>query len=344
MSSPSSASSQDSRQVDDSPRPSTHKWNHFEVRTLVCLIIKGEHLTSDDPMHIADLLNMALNPNPSRNNSSYRRDIPHDDIQHMLKRILSKKMHAVDVAERDTRPSVTRTKVNAFMRNLGFDGTKDEWMTGRKETMQVVGEKRQRRFMARKEHIALSPRTYDERHRRKMMIREPRARRLLHGWGIGASFWEEDSSEPNRPRTRSKSRESSSSGAAVTPNSNGRISYITDSSSAPSAGKEPSVHVSRRGDITQLSFGNTRANQMTPNPAVAAWGGGFGSAPIPTPTTFTPLSTSIMPAQMTPGSRYGYGGPGGFHTGPQQPHQSTGWQAGETWDGLPYSGFDQRRQ
>lgn len=199
MSSPSSSSSQDPHQVDNLPRhPSTHKWNHFEVRTLVCLIIKGEHLKSDDPLHIADQLNMALNPASTRKKPNYNRDIPHDDIQNMLRRILTKKMHAVDVAERDSRPTVTRAKVNAFMRSLGFDGSKDEWTTGRNEKMNVEGEKRQRRYMARKEGNRLSPRAHDERHRRRMMVRGPRARRLLRGWGIGASFWEEGKSSPLR--------------------------------------------------------------------------------------------------------------------------------------------------
>ncbi|KUI58818.1 hypothetical protein VP1G_06078 [Cytospora mali] len=339
MSPPSSASSQDTDQVDGPPRPSTHKWNHFEVRALICLVIKGEHLTTDDPMHIADKLNMALNPASSRRNPNYNRDIPHDEIQHMLKRILDKKMHAVDVSDRDTRPTITRTKVNAFMRSLGFDGSKDEWMMGRKEKMNMEGEKRQRRYTARKEG-AESPRALDERHRRRMMIRGPRARRLLRGWGIGASFWEGDTKGADRLETRSKSQDSRSSGTVFTPVSNGRISYITDTTPAPSNGKEPPFNSIRRNGVTHLAFDNARANPSTttPNPAVAAWGGGFAPAPM----AITPLSTSIMPAQMTPASRYGYGGPGGFHVGPQQPYQSSGWDEGEFWDSLPDSGIDQR--
>lgn len=190
MSPPSSDSSQDPHHVDDSPRPSSYKWNHFEVRTLVCLIIKGDHLNRKDPMHIADKLNMALNPGSSRKNPEYDRDIPHDEVQHMLNRILSKKMHALDVSERDFRPTITRTKVNAFVRSLGFDGSKEEWVTGRKDIIRVEGEKRQRRYMERKEGVKLSPRASDERARRNMMIRSPRAARLLYGWSIGASFWE----------------------------------------------------------------------------------------------------------------------------------------------------------
>lgn len=122
------------------------------------------------------------------------------------------------------------------------------------------------------------------------------------------------------------------------------MSYITDESLTPSTSKEDPINGSQRDGLTHTSINNTICNPpaMTPNPAVAAWGGGFGSAPMPVPMAATPLSSSIMPAQMTPASRYGYGGPGGFHVGPQQPYQSTGWNEDGSWSGLPYSGVDQR--
>lgn len=192
MSPLSGASSHSPDEEDGSPRPPSYKykWNHFEVRALVCLIIKGEHLKTDDPMHVSDKLNMALNPASMRKKPDYDRDIPHYEVQHMLKRILDKKLHAVDVSERDFRPTVTRTKLNAFMRSLGFDGSEDEWVTGRKEKMELEGEERQRRFMIRKEGMGMSPKARRERDRRRLMMRDPRARRLLQGWGMGASFWE----------------------------------------------------------------------------------------------------------------------------------------------------------
>lgn len=349
MSSLPTSSSQGSHQADDSPRrPFMHKWNHFEVRALVCLIIKGEHLASDDPMHVSDQLNLALNPAPSQHNKpNYGRDIPHDDVQNMLNRILNKKMHAVDVAERDSRGTVTRTKVSAFMRSLGFDGSKEEWAAGRKGFMGVEGEKRQRRYMARKEGARLSPRAEDERYRRRMLVRGPRVRRLLRGWGIGASFWDEGKSSPlhekhsyggvltclsplkdsnnaDRPRTRSKSSDLPSSRSATVATS--RSSRITNSFSTSSTGNEVHIKGSRHSGLTHTSINNTiDPSAMMPNPAVAAWGGGFGPSPMPIPMTSTPLSSSIMPVQMIAASRYGYGGPGGFHAGPQQPDQSTGW-------------------
>ncbi|KKY33309.1 hypothetical protein UCDDA912_g06684 [Diaporthe ampelina] len=130
----------------DSPEPEAPrtlwKWNHFEVRTLVCLIIKGEHKISKDPMYLTDKLNRALNPASSATQPAYSRDIPHADVQDILKRILCKKSHAVGFSERNYSSLVTRAKVNAFMRNLGFDGSKDEWNAGRNEEDRVENQRR----------------------------------------------------------------------------------------------------------------------------------------------------------------------------------------------------------
>ena len=139
--------------------------------------------------------------------------------------------------------------------------------------------------------------------------------------------------------TRSKSRESSSSGASFARASNGRISYITDRPSAPSTGNEAPVYGTRHDGATHPS----NPTAMTPNPSVAAWGVQFAPAPRPAPMAFTPLSSSIMPAQMTPSSRYGYSGPSGFHVGPQQPCQSTGWNGDDVWGSLPDTGVDRQR-
>lgn len=179
----------------DSPEPEAPrtfwKWNHFEVRTLVCLIIKGEHKITKDPMDLTDKLNRALNPASSGTQPAYSRDVPHAEVQAMLKRILSKKSHAVDLSDRNYSAPVTRAKINAFMRNLDFDGSKVEWEEGRDEVVRVQTQKRLVRFMVRKEGGRRSPRSRDERDRRRMLLRDPRAKRLLRGWGIGASFWED---------------------------------------------------------------------------------------------------------------------------------------------------------
>lgn len=143
----------------------------------------------------------------------------------------------------------------------------------------------------------------------------------------------------DRPRTKSNSRGSSSAEAISTSAISSRLSYITDTSSAPSNGTNSPAPAARHGGASYASFGSASAKQT-----VAAWGGGFAPNPRPAPMAITPLSSSIMPAQMTSASRYGYSGTGGFHAAPQQPYQSTGWKVGEAWGSVLDSGASQQRR
>lgn len=324
----------------DSPEPEeappSWKWNHFEVRTLACLIIKGEHKVSNDPMDLSDKLNHALNPSSSGGQPDYSRDVPHAEVQAMLKRILSKKLHAVDLSERDYTTPVTRTKLNAFMRNLGFDGSKDEWDRGRKRRVRVETQNRLVRYMVRKEGGRPSPRSLDERDRRRMLLREPRARRLLRGWGMGASFWEDGGFflfhhliykssmghtnphlEPkgeNHPLNRDEDRDLNPA----------RYSYNTNNVTFPPPGLPP-VH--------NGGFVNT------PNPrdSVAMWAGGFAStAATPQMGAVAPQSMPIMPgpdsAQQAPMPGHGaFGGFGSLNNLLQQPYQWTGGEQNGAW-------------
>lgn len=334
----------------DSPEPeepcAPWKWNHFEVRTLVCLIIKGEHKASKDPLDLTDKLNQALNPASSGNQPAYSRDVPHAEVQAMLKRILSKKSHAVDLSDRDSTATVTRTKLNAFMRNLGFEGSEKEWKQGRKQRVKVETQKRLVRYMVRKQGGRPSPRSREERDRRRMLLREPRARRLLHGWGIGASFWEDGKyflflhlihtfsmehadphSEPkgdNRPVKRDEGR--SPWPANVNP---ARYSYNIDNDPFLPTGFPPA----------RAPF---FANTPNPRDPVAMWAGGFASAAAtPQMGTIAPSSTEIMPgpyfAQQATMLDYGsYGGYGGFEnlSNPQQqPYQWAEEEQNRAWGG-----------
>ncbi|KAG8165898.1 hypothetical protein KVR01_004450 [Diaporthe batatas] len=291
MSSPEYSPSYDSAESDEAHGP--WKWNHFEVRTLVCLIIKGEHKVSKDPMHLTDKLNQALNPGSAGRNADYSRDVPLGEVQAMLKRILSKKSHAVDLCSRDySGTPVTRAKVNAFMRNLDFDGSKMEWVNGRKMKMHFETKKRLERYMVRKDGGRLSPRPREERDRRRMLLREPRARRLLNGWGIGASFWEDEPKTELRLMNRDPFRAThSSSGPRLMP-----------------IGRPP------MGIIDSINTPNARD-------PVAMWAGGFAStAATPQHGAVPPLSTLDMPGlnstQQLPmleyGGNGGHEGYGGF--------------------------------
>lgn len=197
--SPSSSSSSSSYEPPSPSHfvsPKAHKWDNFEVRTLICLIIKGEHrISPDDPMYLADRLNNALNPERATTDTAekiYGADIPMQDVQAMLRRIMSKKKHAIDISDRHKSNVVTKRKIAAFMRGLEyFDGSEEEWKVGgRRDRMLVERAKMRRRMMVRKEGGKLSPQEQEDRDRRLAMLRSPRAQRLLVGWGIGASFWE----------------------------------------------------------------------------------------------------------------------------------------------------------
>lgn len=193
-----------------------HKWTSFEVRTLVCLIIKGEHRVSH-PMDLADKLNTALYPPRQRGGggggggggdfsdgsstlADYDRDIPVADVEAMLARILAGKKHAVDLCARDPSSSlVTKKKISAFARSLDFDGGDEEWRAGgRGEKVAAAAAERAERARARatrERRGAGGPREEVvedgvEKDRRLKMIGSPRAHRLLVDWGMGASFWE----------------------------------------------------------------------------------------------------------------------------------------------------------
>lgn len=174
--------------------PKPHKWQSFEVRTLICLIIKGEHLDSEDPMDIADKLNNALNPGSATTQTAesiYGADIPVVDVNAMLQRILRKKRHAVDLSRRHPSAIVTKSKVAAFMRGLDFTGSEDEWIAEeRREKGGVERAMMRRRLLARKEGTMASRSELEDKNLRPNMLRSPRAQRLLVAWGIGGSFWE----------------------------------------------------------------------------------------------------------------------------------------------------------
>lgn len=192
---------------DDSAAQS-HKWTSFEVRTLICLIIKGEHRASEDPIDLADKLNTALSQ-PARPAAShyqeggrgesinttkkhnYDDDIAVAEVTAMLRRILAKRRHAVDLCERDPSGAVTRRKVRAFARSLDFGGGDDEWLAGgRREIVSAERAVALERLRARNEGRPASSGEVMERERRLEMLESPRAQRLLEEWGMGASFWE----------------------------------------------------------------------------------------------------------------------------------------------------------
>ncbi|KAJ4419341.1 hypothetical protein N0V82_005029 [Gnomoniopsis sp. IMI 355080] len=174
-----------------------YKWNSFEIRTLICLIIKGAHYDRKgpvDPMDFADKLNKALNPvnaTSERSKALFDRDIPVVDVQTMLRRILAKKSHAVDVVQRDPAATITKRQINAFIRQLDFDGGENEWADEhRREKILAERAEMQRQLNKRKEGRPMSPERWEEAQDRLRDIQSPRALKLLSNWGMGRTFFE----------------------------------------------------------------------------------------------------------------------------------------------------------
>lgn len=143
----------------------------------------------------------------------------------MLQRILSKKKHAVNLSDRHRTRIVTRSKVNAFMRSLDFEGSEAEWaVLGKKEEVNL---ERMGMRMKLDEEKNESQSQREEKEKRLDRM-SPRELRLLAGWGIGPTFWDgmfttkterlacasanqilllpTDVIEDNRPQSRGRSR------------------------------------------------------------------------------------------------------------------------------------------
>ncbi|KAJ4391748.1 hypothetical protein N0V93_005368 [Gnomoniopsis smithogilvyi] len=295
---------------------SEYKWNSFEIRTLICLIIKGAHYDSKgpvDPMDFADMLNKALNPvkaTTERSKALFDRDIPVDDVQKMLRRILAKKSHAIDVVLRDPAVAITKRQVNAFMRQLDFDGGENEWLDEhRREKVMVERAEMRRQLEKRTEGRPMSQERWEHGQERLRDVQSPRAQRLLSNWGIGRTFFEGELFQ-HRGRWNQTDRTSHATGSEpVRGRSSTRHDHplspgeITDVSSAttyngPNKGQgydDPFSTYNSYSKTGASVWDNTvqtpawgtpghtlRHLATTPNPPVGGWISGFAQ-PVPNP-------------------------------------------------------------
>lgn len=184
-----------------------HQWNSFEMRTLFCLIIKGEHQDRNGLLANIDLaskLNTALNPGKPTGKKAekmYARDIPVKDVGIMLRRVLDKKLHAVDVVSRSNARVVTRRQLRAFTRQLDFRGDAEEWaVTGRKAHVEREQAELKRRMDKHEDGRRISPERDADNRARKEEIEDYRAQRLIEDWRIGRSFYEGEFVVPLQPQ------------------------------------------------------------------------------------------------------------------------------------------------
>lgn len=292
------------------PDPSSeYKWNSFEIRTLVCLIIKGAHYDTKgpvDPMDFADKLNKALNPvkpTTERVKALLDRDIPVKDVQKMLRRILAKKRHAVDVVERNPAATITKRQVNAFMRQLDFDGGEEEWTVGhRRDKVMAERQEMRRQLNKRKDGRPVSQERWQDSQERLRDIQSPRAQRLLSNWSIGRTFFEGEvhqhrgrwtqadpsSRTPDTQTIRGRStsrRDRSASPGEITDVSgttynDAREGKGYDDPFGTYSGGSKKVHSFWDSTVQTPAWG-TPGHSMhhvaaTPNPPAGGWGGGFG--------------------------------------------------------------------
>lgn len=263
-------------------------------------------------MDFADKLNRALNPVKGvteRSKALFDRDIPVDDVQKMLRRILAKKRHAVDVAQRNPAATITKRQVNAFMRQLGFDGGENEWLDEhRRDKVMVERAEMRRQLNQRKEGRPMSRERWEASQERLRDIQSPRAQRLLSDWGMGRTFFEGElfqhrgrwtqtdrtshdiDSKPGRGRTSTRRGRSLSPGeitdiSGTTFNDpNGDKGYDDPFDTYNGRSKFGASHWD---NTVQTPAWGTPGNSLrhvaaTPNPPVGGWDGCFVQ-PAPTP-------------------------------------------------------------
>ncbi|CAJ2506170.1 Uu.00g003000.m01.CDS01 [Anthostomella pinea] len=161
---PATSSPRSPQQEHQQQKPKRRKqrtWNDFELTTALALICKGEHKappsqyrkrrytghtngdgSNDMIFSFATKLNEALNGAEPGN---YDRDIPVRDVRELLGALGRHRKGAMSFLERQGTPMVlTRTKKRVFMRELGFDGSMEEWVVGQRREM-VAKERETRR-------------------------------------------------------------------------------------------------------------------------------------------------------------------------------------------------------
>lgn len=257
-------------------------------------------------MDFADKLNKALNPvknTTERARALFDRDIPVNDVQKMLRRILAKKRHAIDVVERDPAAAITKRQVNAFMRQLDFDGGEEEWVIGhRREKVMAERLEMRRQLNKRKDGRPISQERWQDNQERLRDIQSPRAQRLLSNWSIGRTFFEGElyqhcgrwiqadrsshssGTEPIRGRSTTRRDRSASPGeitdiSGTTYNGTGEGKGYGDPFGTYNGGRKSGSSFS--DNTVQTPAWGTPGHSMhrvaaTPNPPAGGWGGGFG--------------------------------------------------------------------
>lgn len=181
-----------------------HRWSSFEMRTLFCMIINGQHKNSEsggpaDPVDFADKLNKANNPGRASSMTAetfFSRDIPVNDVQRMLRRVLVKKIHAIDMINHNPARVVTRRQLKSFTRQLDLHGDEDEYSTNQRcngKFAAICAAERAELESQLDKRTQGRPVSRERQELARELLREiksPRAHKLLTDWSMGHSFFQ----------------------------------------------------------------------------------------------------------------------------------------------------------
>jgi hypothetical protein len=152
-----------------------HRWTTFEMNAVLALLCKGVHrakskgkngkkgtkvtkdqvsqshcqphpaaasnhslaqMSKDKILTFATALNECLNRGSAGSGGpDFHADIPLEEVEALLTRLGKEKKSAMAYIETHPPMRITRAKRLVFKRDIGFDGSKVEWKTGRREKM-----------------------------------------------------------------------------------------------------------------------------------------------------------------------------------------------------------------
>jgi hypothetical protein len=145
--------------------PEPHKWTNFELRALLCLLVRNVHKTGLDSTELERLgsstaprhqhRNLPRSGNSPKNSGrlayvdvatalndcchkfDYENDIPVRDVIDMVDKMLLDNKGAVCYSERQPVGRLTRSANRVWKRKINYDGSNAEWEAGRKQKEEI---------------------------------------------------------------------------------------------------------------------------------------------------------------------------------------------------------------
>jgi len=147
------------------PSSEPHKWTNFELRALLCLLVRNVHKTGLDSTELERLgsstaprhqhRNLPRSGNSPKNSGrlayvdvatalndcchkfDYENDIPVRDVIDMVDKMLLDNKAAACYSERQPVGRLTRSANRVWKRKINYDGSNAEWEAGRKQKEEI---------------------------------------------------------------------------------------------------------------------------------------------------------------------------------------------------------------